>query len=189
MRTILRSTALAALALGALAAAPVCAQTGSSTATAPQSKLFGDWGVHCSSSASGAPCEMQELVTQNKTGQRVMSTSIAYAPAQNRYIFQLSVPLGVSLAKGARIVANGYNGAPMAFRRCDRGGCYVEGLIDTKTLDALTAATGPGKIEIASPDGRTVDLPFSLNGFVEARKAMTDMARAKAGSSTANSGQ
>lgn len=179
MRTTLRNAALAA---SILAATPVCAQTAAPAPaqTAPQTKLYGDWGVRCYAAASASPCEMQEVVTQNKTGQRVMSTSIAYAPAQNRYVFQLSVPLGVSLAKGARIVADGYNGAPMAFRRCDRGGCYVEGLIDTKTLDALQAATGAGKIEIVSPTGKPIDLPFSLKGFADARKAMTDMARSKA---------
>jgi invasion protein IalB len=182
-------TALAAVILGAFAASPVCAQTQNPSQTTPQAKMFGDWAVRCYASANVSPCEMQELVTQNKTGERVMSTSIAYAPAQNRYVLQLTVPLGVSLAKGARIVAQGYNGAPMAFRRCDRGGCYVEGLIDTKTLDALAAASGPGKIEITSPDGRTIDLPFSLNGFVEARRTMTDLAREKSSGSTGNSGQ
>ncbi|HUB85354.1 MAG TPA: invasion associated locus B family protein [Rhizomicrobium sp.] len=185
MSPILRRAAFAGMILSALATVPVCAQTGASAPaqTAPQAKLYGDWGVRCYSPGSASPCEMQELVTQNKTGQRVMSTSIAYAPAQNRYIFQLAVPLGVSLAKGARIVADGYNGAPMAFRRCDRGGCYVEGLIDTKALDALQAATGPAKIQIASPNGRSLELPFSLRGFADARKAMTDMARDKASAS------
>lgn len=180
--TSFRRAALATVMLGALAAAPVCAQTDASSPSqaAPQAKLFGDWGVRCYAAASASPCEMQELVTQNKTGRRVMSTSIAYAPAQNRYVFQLSVPLGVSLSKGARILANGYNGAPMAFRRCDRGGCYVEGLIDTKMLDALDATTGPAKVEVVSPTGKAIDLPFSLRGFGEARKAMTDMARSKA---------
>jgi invasion protein IalB len=182
MKPTFRRAALAILVLGALAATPVCAQTDNPAPaqSAPQSKLFGDWGVRCYPSASASPCEMQELVTQTKTGQRVMSTSIAYAPAQNRYVFQLAVPLGVSLAKGARIVADGYKGAPMAFRRCDRGGCYVEGLIDTKTLDALDATNGAAKVEVASPNGHSITLPFSLRGFADARKAMTDMARDKA---------
>jgi invasion protein IalB len=171
--------ALALLILGVLGAAPVCAQTRNPQA-APQTRLIGDWGVRCYPAASLTPCEMQEMATQKKTGKRVMSTSIAFAPAQNRYILQLMVPLGVSLAKGARIVANGYSGAPMAFRRCDRAGCYVEGLIDVKTLDALGAVTGAGKVEIASPTGQSIDLPFSLRGFADARKAMTDLARKKA---------
>jgi invasion protein IalB len=164
----------------AFAASPVCAQTPNPAAAAPDTKIIGDWGVRCYTAASPSPCEMQEVVTQSKTGNRVMSMSLAFVPSKNQYVFQLAVPLGVSLAKGAAIVANGFNGPAMAFRRCDRGGCYVEGFIDGKMIDALAAAGGAGKITVSSFDGHVVNLPLSLRGFADARTAMIDLARTKA---------
>jgi invasion protein IalB len=168
----------AALFLATLAASPVCAQAQTPPAAAP--KVTGDWGVHCFAAASPSPCEMQQTATQNKTGNRVLGVSIAFVPHEGRYIFQIAVPLGVSIAKGVKIAAPGYAAPAMAYRRCDNGGCYVEGMFDGKSIDALAAASGPAKIEIASADGRTIDLPFSLRGFSDARKAMEDLAREKA---------
>ncbi len=173
--------ACAALILATLAASPVCAQEQApKPASTTETKVIGDWGVHCFTVASPSPCEMQQTATQNKTRQRVLGVSIAYAPLNGRYVFQVAVPLGVSLAKGVKILATGYNGAAMAYRRCDPAGCYVEGLIDGKSIDALAAASGPAKVEIASADGRTLDLPLSLRGFADARKDMEDLARQKA---------
>ena len=174
--------ALTALMLTALAASPLCAQTPPATppANAAQAKASGDWGVRCAAGSSVSPCEMVQVATQNKTGRRVLSVSLAFVPQNNRYIFQLAVPLGVLLAKGVKIIATGYNEPAMIYRRCDSAGCYVEGLVDAEMIDALAKASGPAKVEITSADGRTVDLPFSLRGFSEARKNMEDLARQKA---------
>jgi hypothetical protein len=57
--------------------------------------------------------------------------------------------------------------------------------MDKKVIDALSSVTGAAKIEIASPTGRVIDLPFSLRGFADARKAMTDLAREKTAASAA----
>jgi invasion protein IalB len=181
MSNTLLNTACAALFLATVTVAPAGAQTPPpAPASAPETKVIGDWGVHCFASASPSPCEMQQTATQNNTGRRVLGMSIAYAPANSRYIFQIALPLGVSLAKGVKILATGYNGVAMAYRRCDAAGCYVEGIMDVKAVDALGGASAPSKIEIASADGRVIDLPFSLRGFTEARKAMEDLARQKA---------
>ena len=67
----------------------------------------------------------------------------------------------------------------MAYRRCDAAGCYVEGLLDGRGIDALAGASGPARVEIVSADGRVIDLPFSLRGFADARKDMEDLARQK----------
>jgi invasion protein IalB len=166
--------------LAAVAVSPVCAQTQPATAKAPETKFIGDWGVRCFATVSASPCEMQETATQTKTGQRVMNISVAFVPRQSRYIFQLALPLGVSLAKGAKIVAQSFSAPTMAFRRCDRSGCYVEGFIDPKIIDALGHDGGAAKILIASNDGRSIGLPLSLKGFAEARTAMEDLAREKA---------
>jgi invasion protein IalB len=181
MRNTISLRAILAVSLAVLfAASPACAQSQPAPAKAPDTKIFGDWGVRCYPSAPQSPCEMQETLTQKKTGIRIMGMSVAYMPQKNRYIFQLAVPLGVSLAQGAKIVAKGFDGPAMVFRRCDRDGCYVEGFIDDKTINALAASTGAAKVVVVSIDKRTVSLPFSLRGFADARKAMLDLAHEKA---------
>src|ERR1700761_6173006 len=146
MRNTMSLRAIFAVSLAAMfAASPVWAQSQPAPAKAPDTKVFGDWGVRCYPASPASPCEMQETLTQKKTGDRILSMSVAFVPKQSRYVFQLAVPLGVSLAKGAKIVAKGFDGPPMMFRRCDRGGCYVEGFIDDKTIDALAASSGQAK--------------------------------------------
>lgn len=147
-----------------------------------EDKHIGDWNVLCYPVSSPSPCEMVEVATQAKTGARVMRVSIAFAPSQNRYILQVALPLGVALPKGVRIVASAYNAPAMAYRRCDRGGCYVEGFVQSKALDALGASGPAAKIQVAAAGGNGIDLPFSLKGFADARKAMEDLARQNAAS-------
>src|ERR1700761_9175252 len=130
----------AALVLATMAA-PAGAQTtppakapasAPSAAPATEAKVIGDWGVHCFTAPSVSPCEMQQTAMQNNTGRRVLGMSLAYAPQNGRYIFQIAVPLGISLAKGVKIVGAGYTNGAMAYRRCDAAGCYVEGIMDAR---------------------------------------------------------
>jgi hypothetical protein len=92
---------------------------------------------------------------------------------------QIAVPLGVLIQKGLTITTDTYTSPMLHYRRCDRGGCYIEMLIDNQTIASLGAATGPGKIRIVAEGGKSFDIPFSLNGFVDAHGAMTDLARKK----------
>ncbi|HEY5337259.1 MAG TPA: invasion associated locus B family protein [Rhizomicrobium sp.] len=148
-------------------------------------KSFGDWGVRCFPVSSQSPCEMLETITQKDSGRRLMSMSIGYAPKADRHIIQISLPLGVSLAKGVKIVADAYTSPPIQYRRCDRAGCYVEGFIDNTVLAGLTHGSPNAKIVIATADGRDITLPLSLRGFNDAHDAMTSLARAKVGAAPA----
>ncbi len=162
----------------AMAASPVFAQ-----AAQPKpdvTKQYGDWLVRCYPVASPSPCDMFELLAQKKTGNRVMSMSFAYAPKQNRYVVQIAVPLGVALKNGLTIKSASYTSPALRFRRCDRGGCYVEGVTDSAMIDALSQGTGQAKATIASNEGRTLDVAFSLTGFGEARSAMAELAKQRA---------
>jgi invasion protein IalB len=183
IRTVCAALFLATVAVPAVAQTPPSAASAAAPAAAApatEAKVIGDWGVHCFTGTSVSPCEMQQTAMQNNTGRRVLGMSLAYAPQNGRYIFQIAVPLGVSIAKGVKIVGAGYTNGVMAYRRCDAAGCYVEGIMDTRAVDMLAAISGPAKVEIASADGHAIDLPFSLRGFTEARKNMEDLARAKA---------
>lgn len=178
MRTTTRFLLAAVLAMGATAAS---AQQQQQAPLKPDvTKQYGDWLVRCYPVASPSPCDMFELLAQKKSGNRVMSVSFAYAPKANRYVVQIAVPLGVELSKGLTIKAGEYASPILRFRRCDRGGCYIEGVTDASILDALGQNGGQAKASIASTEGKSLDINFSLNGFGEARTAMADLAKQKA---------
>lgn len=178
MRTTMRFLLAAALAMGATTA---LAQQQQQAPLKPEvTKQHGDWLVRCYPVTSPSPCDMFELLAQKKSGNRVMSVSFAYAPKANRYVVQIAVPLGVELSKGLTIKAADYASPALRFRRCDRGGCYIEGVTDPAMLDALGQNGGQAKASIVSTEGKTLDINFSLNGFAEARAEMTDLAKQKA---------
>jgi invasion protein IalB len=175
--------ALASCALLALAAfVPAAAQQaapGQGPLTATDTKNIGDWEVRCFPVKSPSPCDMFELLADKKTGRRVLSLSIAYVPSQDRHAIQIALPLGVALARGVIISSDTYTSPVMHYRRCDRGGCYVEGLIDNAAIDSIGRASA-AKVQFFAYDGangRLFDLPFSVKGFNEAHSAMSEMAR------------
>jgi invasion protein IalB len=166
-----------------LVSAPALAQTAPQQAQRPgqlvanETKAVGDWTVRCFPIKSPSPCDMFELLADKKNGNRVMSLSIAYVPQQDRHAIQIALPLGVALAKGVQLQSDTFNSPVMRYRRCDRGGCYVEGLIDNASVDALSRSQGQAKVRFSAYGGRDYALPFSLNGFSEARNTMMDLAR------------
>ena len=173
------AVALSLLSFGVAAQeAPTGGATGAPL-TPSETKPFGDWTVRCFPVATPSPCDMFELLANKSSGERVMSVSIAYMPAGDRHVIQIAVPLGVAIQKGLILSTDAYVSPQLHYRRCDRGGCYVEMLIDAQTIGALTASTGSAKIKIFADGGKPFEIPFSLNGFADAHGAMQDLARKK----------
>lgn len=178
----LRSTLIGAFALSLLsigAAQAQTAPTGSGPVQPSDTKQFGDWMVRCYPVKSPSPCDMFELLANKQNQQRILSISIAYVPSSDKHVIQIAVPLGVLIQKGLVLAADSYATPMLHYRRCDRGGCYVEMLLQPEAVTALTTATGPGKITVYADAGKAFEIPFSLKGFVDAHGAMQDLARKK----------
>lgn len=146
---------------------------------APASKMIGDWNVRCFPVQSEAPCDIFQMLVNKKMRVRVMSMSIAYAPAQSRYLIQITVPLEVALAKGVTIEAGSYTSPKMIYRRCAADGCVVEGPVDASIITALSQAGDTAKMVVVSRDGKTIRLPMSLKGYSEALESMKSQAQQK----------
>jgi invasion protein IalB len=175
-----------ALCLLSFGAAAQTAPAGGGGAMAPsETKPFGDWTVRCFAVATPSPCDMFELLANKTSGERVMSVSIAYMPNGDKHVIQIAVPLGVAIQKGVILSTDAYVSPQLHYRRCDRGGCYVEMLIDNQTIGALGASTGSAKIKIVADGGKEFVIPFSLNGFNDAHGAMQDLARKKTAAASA----
>jgi invasion protein IalB len=167
------------LSLGVAAAQPAPAPSTGAPIQPSETKTFGDWTVRCYPIASPSPCDMYELLANKQNNQRVMSLSIAYLPSGDKHVIQVAVPLGILIPKGLVIESDTFTSQLLHYRRCDRGGCYVEMLFDNAAINALATASGPAKIKIVADNGKVFEIPFSLKGYADAHGTMVDLARKK----------
>jgi invasion protein IalB len=181
-------------AMAAAASTPAPAPASAPAAAAPPAaapnamtpmKVYGDWTVRCFNVTSPAPCDMYQLLTDKKSGERVMSVSIAYLPTQDRHVLQIAVPLGVKFSKGLVITMGDTKSTPFFFRRCASDACYVERVVDAKVMAAFLHASGLGRVTIVSENGKSFQLPLSFNGFSEAHGDMADLNRQRASAAPA----
>jgi invasion protein IalB len=177
--SLLSGVFLAALVSGAaLAQAPAAAPA--APPPPPEVKNIGDWLVRCYPAQTQSPCDMYQQQNDAKSQQRVLAVSIAYIPHLDKHAVQISVPLGVSVARGVVLQAGSYTSPAMPYRRCDRGGCYVEMLLDNSVIDQLNHAGDTALLKVTADDGKNYQLKLSLNGFTAAHDSMAEQARAKA---------
>jgi invasion protein IalB len=159
------------------------AAAGQQPLTANETQHVGDWLVRCFPVKGLVPCDMIYILAVKKTGDMLLSVRFAYVPAQDKNLFQIGVPLGVSFAKGVVISSDAGASKPLPFVHCDRSGCFVESLMDNQSMDTLANAPGGAKIRFFSYAGRSFALPFPLNGFSKARDSMDQLAKSHVGKS------
>ena len=146
----------------------------------PDVKNVGDWMVRCFPIQSPSPCDIFQEQDYQKTGQRVLSISIAYVPSMDKHAIQISVPLDISIPKGVTLQTDNYTSPVLKYRRCDRNGCYIEMAVDNGLVEGLAKSGADGKVNIAADNGKNYTLKFSLKGFSQAHDDMVAQARAKA---------
>jgi invasion protein IalB len=146
----------------------------------PDVKTVGDWTVRCFPIQSPSPCDIFQEQDYQKTGQRVLSISIAYVPSMDKHAIQISVPLDISIPKGVILQTDTYTSPVLKYRRCDRNGCYIEMAVDNSLVEGLAKSGAEGKVNIAADNGKNYTLKFSLKGFSQAHDDMAAQARAKA---------
>ena len=179
------SSLLSGLALTALFSGAALAQA-QAPAAAPQAvgqpeiKTIGDWAVRCYPVQSASPCDMFQQQNEKDSQQRILALSLAYIPHLDRHAIQVVVPLGISIPKGVVIHTASFTSQPMAYRRCDRAGCYVEMLVDNSMIDQIGRGGDSAMVKITADDGKSYDLKISLNGFSAAHDSMTELAKQKA---------
>ena len=148
----------------------------------PEVKTIDDWTVRCFPVQSPSPCDMFQELDDRRTHQRVMALSIAYVPSMDRYALQITVPLDISIPRGAVLRADTYTSPMLKYRRCDRNGCYVEMAVDKGLIESLAKASpdADASITVTDESGRHFRLKFLLKGFAGAHDQMVAQARAKA---------
>jgi invasion protein IalB len=178
MKTVLAGAFMGLMTGAALAQAPDAAPVAPGK---PEVKTVQDWAVRCFPVQSPSPCDIFQELDNQRTGQRVISMSIAFYPSLNRHALVIAVPLEVSLPKGLKLQTSSFTSPMLKYRRCDRNGCYVEMAVDNGLIESLARSSGDGgKINISADNGKAYSLNFSLKGFSAAHDDMVSQARVKA---------
>jgi invasion protein IalB len=177
---ILSGMTLAMLVSGAALAQGPAAPAAPAPPGQPEVKSFGDWSVRCFPVQSASPCDMFQEQDDTQSKQRMLALSIAYDPHVDRHVMQIAVPLGVAVPPGVIVHTDKYSSPALPYRRCDRGGCYVELLTDGAMIDQLSHGGDGAVVKITADDGKKYDIKISLNGFSAAHDSMVELARQKA---------
>ena len=148
----------------------------------PEIKTIGDWAVRCYPVQSQSPCDMFQQQNDDKDSQqRILALSFAYIPHLDQHAIQVMwCRWACRFPKGVVIHDRQLHLAPLAYRRCDRTGCFVEMLVDNAMVDQLGHGGDGALVKITADDGKSYDLKLSLNGFSAAHDSMAEQAKQKA---------
>lgn len=162
------------------AAAQQTGQPGAAALGRPEIKNVGDWQVRCFPVNNPNPCDVFQEMADQRTHQRILSLSVAYAPSVDRHMLQITVPLDVEIPKGLTIQTDSYKSPVLKYRMCSRDGCFVQMGAENAMIDALAKSGSDAKVNIVAYNGKSYALTFSLKGFSAAHDEMVSEARAKA---------
>ncbi len=175
-------SAVAGLALAGFATAAFAQADGQQPRkpmTPTTMKTFSGWDVRCYPVQTPAPCDMWEAIAFKKGGQLAVSVSIVYVPSRDEHLLQFVVPLGIDIAKGAKVVTDTYTSETWHFHHCDRIGCYIIVPQGNPVIDALKTQSKM-KVQVAQFHGKTIGLDVPLKGFAEAHESLVELAKQKA---------
>jgi invasion protein IalB len=160
-------TGLGAQTICASAASPPQAEAAQANSPISQSRTIGSWTVRCYRT-QGSVCDLSQIAFERQQNLRVLGVSIAFLPDKNLYTGRFVVPLLVSFAKGMTIEIGAFQLPNLKFRRCERDGCYVEGVLPPQMISAMSqSAPAKGTIKVAAVNGKIVTIPIALDGFAD----------------------
>lgn len=160
-----RLSAAAAFAAGLLMSGlPAAAQQTPQMPTVTDVHESGSWAVRCYS-AGPFPCDISQASFVRGKNIRVANISITMLPQTGQYYGRFVVPYGVSFSEGLTLTLGEFISPHLKFRRCERDGCYVEGILPPAMISALSLPDLKGAMSIVFVDGRKLDIPVSVNGF------------------------
>ncbi len=137
-----------------------------------QSRTIGSWTVRCYRTP-GSVCDTSQVAYERQQNLRVLGVSIALVPDKGLYTARFIVPLLVSFAKGMTIQIGSFLLPNLKYRRCERDGCYVEGVLPPQMINTMAqSGVSKGTIEIAAVNGKIVTIPIALDGFGDSLSQM-----------------
>ena len=134
--------------------------------------IYQDWQLICPASKDkDKSCEIIQDVINEKAGRRVARIVMGREKDKKIPSLFLTVPLGVLIdpGLGLRLGADQMNAYP--YKTCLEDGC-VAIVPGDKRLEASFVKAQEATIAFATPpEGKAIEVPFSMKGFAEAHKA------------------
>lgn len=122
-------------------------------------------------------CVMQQALARK--GSNAVVAELNVVPKDKTDMLTVVAPLGVFLIPGVKIDVGSGVEKSVAYKTCLPGGCIATLPIDSGMAQALSQNAGL-VVTVATPDGKSVPLNFSLQGYRDALAARTvDMAARK----------
>ena len=135
--------------------------------------VYQDWRLICPArKEKDGNCRMTQDIVDSKTGQSIASLVLFKEVAKDKkesIVLGINVPLGVLLEPGVGLKF-GNDLKTYGYKTCLEGGCLAVVPADA-ALEKSLSGTDDAAVNVARLDGKTVQLPFSTKGYVDARKA------------------
>jgi len=139
-------------------------------ADVPTMMVYQDWRLLCPASKDkDNSCELSQDVINQKARARV-ARLVILKDKDKATVLAITVPLEVLLIPGMGLKIGGDQPRVFQYKTCTEEGCLTVIPIDDQLEQALAKAPDAGVI-VAGQDGKGVELPFSMKGYVEARHA------------------
>ena len=136
-------------------------------ADVPTVNIYQDWRLFCPAMKDkNVSCEMSQDVVDQKAGQRV-ARLIMVRDKDKSMVMAVTVPLQVLLDPGMGLKIGDDQVRVYQYKTCTEEGCLSIVPVDDK-IEAAFAKAQNGGIAVARPDGKAVELPFSMKGYADA---------------------
>ncbi|GLS17385.1 hypothetical protein GCM10007874_04000 [Labrys miyagiensis] len=129
-------------------------------------ETYEDWRVFCSAPNNVKQCTLQEVLSDQKSGQRVLAVELSPTP-DGGMTGNLVMPFGLLFSAGVALALDqNPSGQALPFQTCIPAGCLVPLSLDARTIAALRNGSQV-KLNTKSIDATAKPLVFnvSLKGF------------------------
>jgi len=139
-------------------------------ADVPTMNVFDDWRLSCPArKEADVSCEISQDVVDQKAGMRV-ARFVLLKEKDKSTVIALTVPLQVLLEPGLGLKIGDDQVRVFQYKTCTESGCVSVIPVNDQIEAALDKSDKVGVV-VAQPDGKAVELPFSMKGYAVAYAA------------------
>jgi len=139
-------------------------------ADVPTMTIYQEWRLFCpDSKAKNVSCEMSQDVIDQKSGSRIARLIFVKEKDKNMVV-AVTVPLQVLLEPGLGLKLGDDQVRVFQYKTCTQEGCFSVIPVNNE-LEAAFAKAQQAGVAVVQPDGKAVELPFSMKGYPEAHEA------------------
>ncbi len=136
----------------------------------PTVSVYQDWRLFCPATKDkDVSCELSQDVIDQRAGSRVARLIMAKEKDKNM-VLAVTVPLQVLLEPGLGLKIGDDKIRVSQYKTCTEEGCISIVPVNAE-FEAVLARAQQADVAVMQPDGKAVELPFSMKGYLEAYKA------------------